>query len=70
MKTQRECAKELRITHQHLNAVIRGRIRPSLKLALRIEDLMGVPIGEMIPELADKKSKENITTNATGGIHG
>jgi transcriptional regulator with XRE-family HTH domain len=55
MMNQRELARRLNVTPQHLNAVLRGRCRPSLRLAVRIERLAGVPKERLIPELAEKK---------------
>jgi transcriptional regulator with XRE-family HTH domain len=57
MCKQKELAQELGITPQHLNAVLRGRVRPSLKLALRIERATGTPVETFIPELSDTKGK-------------
>ncbi|WP_034622770.1 helix-turn-helix domain-containing protein [Desulfovermiculus halophilus] len=54
MVTQKEFAKKLNVTPQHLNAVLKGRVRPSLKLALQIEALMGIPLESIIPELKGK----------------
>jgi transcriptional regulator with XRE-family HTH domain len=53
MMNQRELARRLGITPQHLNAVLNGRCRPSLRLAVRIERLAGVPKERLIPELAE-----------------
>lgn len=35
---QKELAKKLGINHIHLNAVIRGRVKPSIDLAFKIEE--------------------------------
>jgi transcriptional regulator with XRE-family HTH domain len=51
MSKQKEYAKKMNVTPQHLNAVLKGRVRPSLKLALQIEQLMGIPLDTLIPEL-------------------
>lgn len=53
MKTQSEIAKELGITRQYLNAILRGRMRPSLKIALKINQLLGVPLVSIRPDLKD-----------------
>jgi transcriptional regulator with XRE-family HTH domain len=58
MMNQRELAKRLRVTPQHLNAVLRGRCRPSVRLAVEIERLAGVPKERLIPELAEKSGSE------------
>ncbi|MBP7233263.1 MAG: helix-turn-helix transcriptional regulator [Syntrophaceae bacterium] len=41
-------AKMIGVTPEHLNAVIRGRTRPSLNLALRIAHETGVPVIEIL----------------------
>jgi transcriptional regulator with XRE-family HTH domain len=56
MRTQKELANILKVSPQHLNAVIKGRVRPSLKLALRLEQETGIPIEKLIPELKGAKS--------------
>lgn len=35
---QKELAERLGINHIHLNAVIKGRVKPSIDLAIRIEE--------------------------------
>jgi|ADurb_Total_1213_FD_contig_21_1480810_length_517_multi_4_in_0_out_0_1 DNA-binding XRE family transcriptional regulator len=45
---QRIMAKMIGVTPEHLNAVIRGRTRPSLNLALRIAHETGVPVIEIL----------------------
>ena len=57
MQSQRSLAKILNVSPQHLNAVLRGRVRPSLKLALEIERLTGKPKEQFIPELDECKNK-------------
>lgn len=51
MKTQKEIAIALKITPQHLNAVLKGRVRPSLGLALRIGEITDIPPERFLPEL-------------------
>jgi DNA-binding XRE family transcriptional regulator len=51
MRTQKELAQELGVTPQHLNAVLKGRVRPSLKLAIRISQATGIPVKKLVPEL-------------------
>lgn len=46
----------MNVTPQHLNAVLKGRVRPSLALALQIESLMGIPLESLLPELRNKNS--------------
>jgi transcriptional regulator with XRE-family HTH domain len=58
MMNQRELARKLGVTPQHLNAVLNGRCRPSLRLAVRIERLAGVPKERLIPELAEQGDTE------------
>lgn len=55
VKTQREIAKKIRVSPQHLNAVLRGRVKPSLRLALKIEQVMGIPPEQFIPELSSAR---------------
>lgn len=38
---QKELAKKLGINHIHLNAVVRGRVKPSIDLAFKIEEMSG-----------------------------
>ena len=57
MQSQRSLAKILNISPQHLNAVLRGRVRPSLRLALEIERLTGTPKEGFIPELDECNNK-------------
>ena len=54
MMNQRELARQLGITPQHLNAVLRGRCRPSLRLAVQIERLTGMPKERFLPELGER----------------
>jgi len=56
-QTQKQTAKLLNITPQHLNAVLRGRTRPSLQLALGIEHVMGIPREAFIPELSSGRKE-------------
>lgn len=55
--TQKELARTIGITPQHLNAVLKGRVRPSLKLALNIERAVGIPPEKFIPELEKSRGK-------------
>jgi len=57
MQSQRSLAKILNISPQHLNAVLRGRVRPSLRLALEIERLTSTPKERFIPELDECNNK-------------
>lgn len=59
MKKQKEFAKDLDVSPQHLNAVLRGRVKPSLQLALGIESLMDIPAETLIPELKGKKRRSD-----------
>lgn len=44
---QVDLAKRLKVTAIHLNAVLRGRVRPSPQLALRIEEATGGAVSRM-----------------------
>ena len=55
MRTQKELAQELGVTPQHLNAVLKGRVRPSLKLAIRISRATGTPLKKLVPELGNEE---------------
>jgi len=46
-RTQREIAEEIGVHAVHLNAVLRGRSRPSASLALRIEQATGGAVTRM-----------------------
>lgn len=41
--TQRDAARELRVTPKHVNAMLQGRALPSPGLCRRLETLTGVP---------------------------
>ncbi len=41
--TQRELAGRLGITDAHMSSIVRGDDTPGLALAVRIEDLTGIP---------------------------
>lgn len=41
---QTEMAERLGVTREHLNAVIRGRVRPGGRLAVKLEEATGVPL--------------------------
>jgi len=60
MYTQKELARVIGVTPQHLNAVLRGRVKPSLKLALLIEKHMNISVDRLIPELKDKVSPPDV----------
>lgn len=53
--TQKALARELCINHIHLNAVLRGRVKPSMKLAARIEHATGGKIKavDLRPDIKD-----------------
>ncbi|MBF0482256.1 MAG: helix-turn-helix domain-containing protein [Desulfovibrionaceae bacterium] len=44
-------ARELGITPQHLNAVLRGRVKPSAALAVKLETRAGVPKESLRPDI-------------------
>ncbi len=48
---QKEIARQLDVTPQHLNAILKKRTRPSLKLALKLESVLGLPAEQFLPEL-------------------
>lgn len=58
METQKEIAKKLNVTHQHLNAVLRGRTVPSINLAIKIEKIMGIPVEDLIPALKKNRNRK------------
>jgi len=45
---QRDLAKELDTHPVYLNAILRGRARPSPDLALRISKLTGIPVMDLL----------------------
>lgn len=49
--TQKEYAKLVGCSHITLNAVLRGRRRPSPQLARKIEEVMGVPKHTLRPDI-------------------
>lgn len=55
MRTQKELAQELGVTPQHLNAVLKGRVEPSLKLAIRISRATGTPLRKLVTELDNEE---------------
>lgn len=59
MTTQRQAAKKLGVTYQHLNAVLRNRVTPSIRLAMDIESVLGIPAEKFRPDLA--KIKEHLS---------
>ncbi len=42
-QTQTELAAELGISNAHLSEVLSGHVQPSLTLAVRVENLTGIP---------------------------
>lgn len=50
---QKDVAKELRVTKEHLNSVLKKRTKPSVKLAIEIERIMGIRVEELIPEIQE-----------------
>lgn len=49
--TQKEYAKIVGCSHITLNAILRGRRRPSPQLARKIEEVMGVPKHTLRPDI-------------------
>jgi plasmid maintenance system antidote protein VapI len=45
---QRDLAKKLDTHPVYLNAILRGRARPSPDLALRISELTGIPVMDLL----------------------
>lgn len=63
MTTQREAAKKLGVSFQHLNAVIKKRVRGSVELAIGIEELLGIPADELRPELKPLRKQAHTLLN-------
>ena len=46
--TQREFARRLGVSEGHVSNVVRGKRRPSLALVLRISELTGIDVGQIV----------------------
>lgn len=50
--TQRALAKTLGTKHPHINRILSGKTQPSLELADRIADALGMPLPDLITKPA------------------
>ena len=46
-RTQKEIAKEVGIQREYLNRIIKGKIKPSVSLAIRIARALGVAVEDI-----------------------
>jgi plasmid maintenance system antidote protein VapI len=51
-RTQMWLAKQLKVSPQYVAMILNGRRTPSLPIALRLEDLTGIPAKEFISRAA------------------
>lgn len=51
---QKEIAAAIGVTREHLNAVLRGRVRPGGKLAVKLERATGVPLSTWLTGTPDE----------------
>jgi len=49
--TQEKLAYKLGVSRQYLNGVLRGKIKPSIRLAKEINKLIGKPFFDLRPDL-------------------
>lgn len=50
---QAKAAREIGIRKESLNAIIKGRAKPSLKLAIEIEKKLGIKVEDLLPEAGE-----------------
>jgi len=51
--TQAEIAKKLGISRQYLNGILRGKVRPGVKLAGKIAEELNISFFKLRPDLKD-----------------
>jgi len=59
MKTQKEYAQALGIHPVTLNSILKGKRKPSAKLALEIEELLKIPKEKLRPDIFKDKQPEH-----------
>ena len=56
--SQRKVAKQAGISPAHMNAIVKGKRRPSPKLAAKIEKITGIPLRKLLlPDEAEPVPK-------------
>lgn len=55
MMTQRALADHCGVSREHLNAVIRGRIRPGGKLAVKLEAATGISLATWLTGTTEER---------------